>query len=409
VRDSEEIMGMLRRSSSPQISRRMRRFSSFGIGLGLLLAAASAQGQGTYFYDDWSTCQLGGGPDAAWGVENLQDPNNGNVHYTNVTPSQSSASNPSTMQVISDPTSPTGRALQITIQKDPNFTTNHDYDSAEISTKLSTVGGNNCEYGTVEALIKVPGSSDTVGSRSIWPAFWMLGDNISQVGWPKCGEIDIMETVGWLENKKNNGSLESQNDGTLHGPAPNGQGIMDYNGGNGVGGTTILPNNELMYTGYHLYAVSWSPSSITWSVDGVPYNTETPATANFASTGGTWVFNNHPFYMILNVNAGGAFGGSTVLNDTLNMDVAYVSYNSYAYSGTASGGGNQPANDVSDANTSANAQDAAIVPEPGTLSLLGGGLIGLTGYGWRKRKVRTPRSSVPSPACCTQRDGRGLG
>ena len=150
-------------------------------------------------------------------------------------------------------------------------------------------------------------------------------------------------------------------------------GIVDYNYGNGVGGSTILPNNELMYTGYHLYAVSWSPSSITWSVDGVPYNTETPASANFESTGGTWVFDNHPFYMILNVNEGGAFGdanGKTILSDTLNMDVAYVMYNANAYSGTASGGGFQPADDVSDANTSADAQDAAIVPEPGTLSLL---------------------------------------
>ena len=200
-------MGIMRKYYLARISRRIGRtlsaITAFDVccGLGLLLTAASAQGQvGTYFYDDWSNCQIGGGPDAAWGVQNLQDPNNGNVHYTNVTPSTSSPSNPTTMQIISDPTSPTGRALQITIQKDPNFTTNHQYDSAEISTKLSTVGGNDCEYGTVEALIKVPGSSDTVGSRAIWPAFWMLGDNITQVGWPKCGEIDIMETVGWLEN-----------------------------------------------------------------------------------------------------------------------------------------------------------------------------------------------------------------
>ena len=87
-----------------------------GFGLGLLLLttvfpATEAQGStiaGSMFYDSWAG-EVGGGPDSAWGVENLTDPNNGNVHYTNVTPSESAASNPTTLQVISDPTSPTGR------------------------------------------------------------------------------------------------------------------------------------------------------------------------------------------------------------------------------------------------------------------------------------------------------------
>ena len=256
----------------------------------------------------------------------------------------------------------------MTIQEDPSFTTNHQYDSSEVSTKLSTVGGNNCEYGTVEAAcIKVAGTSDLVGGRSIWPAFWMLGDNITQVGGPGAARSTSWESVGWLENA--GGTLGSQNDGTIHGPQPNGAGgIMDYNGGNGSGVHTNLPNGEKMYAGYHLYGVTWSPGSITWSVDGVPYGTETPATI---PSGGTWVFDNHPFYLILNVNAGGAFGGSTVLNDTLNMDVAYVMYNANAYSGTGSGTeANLPTDEVSYANTSATAQDAAIVPEPGTISLL---------------------------------------
>ena len=72
-----------------------------GLGLGLLFFATPANGQGSSFYDSWAG-QVGSGPDSAWGVENLTDPNNGNVHYTNITPSQSNASNPTTLQVIND-------------------------------------------------------------------------------------------------------------------------------------------------------------------------------------------------------------------------------------------------------------------------------------------------------------------
>ena len=282
---------------------------AIGLGLGLLFFATPANGQGSSFYDSWAG-QVGGGPDSAWGVENLTDPNNGNVHYTNITPSESSASNPTTLQVINDSSSPTGRALQMTIVPKGNGV----YDSAEVSTRLGGAPGNNIEYGQIEASIKVAGGPGT-GADSVWPAFWMLGDNISSVGWPPCGEIDIMETKG---------SNETTNYMHIHGPVPPSNG--DYNGSSGVGGTYTLPNGAYMYSGYNTYAINWSPNQITWLVNGVACLTETPTSSNFVSTGGNWVFNGHPFYLIFDICQGGPFAGTgNNLTQPLNMDIAYVS------------------------------------------------------------------------------------
>jgi beta-glucanase (GH16 family) len=336
----------------------------FGLRLLLLTTAAAAPvfltttaaaQTGSMFYDSWAG-EVGGGPDSAWGVENLTDPNNGNVHYTNITPSESSASNPTTLMVISDSTSPTGRALQMTILPSPNFATDGGiYDSAEISTKLSGVIENNVEYGHIEASIKVAGGPGT-GADSVWPAFWMLGDNISSVGWPNCGEIDIMETKG---------SQETTNGGHIHGPLTSGG---DYNGGSGVGGDYTLPNGALMYSGYNTYAIDWSPNEITWSVDGVPYLTETPASSNFPSNG-EWVFNNHPFYLIFDICQGGPFASTgNNITEPLNMDIAYV--------------------EVTVSNNAPSSSDSGgAVPEPGTAALLAVGAFGLAAWAWRKRNL----------------------
>ena len=310
------------------------------------------------FYDSWAG-EVGGGPDSAWGVENLTDPNNGNVHYTNITPSQSSASNPTTLQVINDPTSPTGRALQMTIYPNPNG--NGSYLSSEISTKLSGVIENNVEYGHIESCIKVAGSSDA-GSSTVWPAFWMLGSNIDSVGWPTCGEIDIMETKGSQEGA---GSQQAINYGTPH--APN----------LGAGGQYQFPVGQYMYSGYHIYSVDWAPNKIVWSVDGNPYYTATPQ-----SEGGTWEFNDHPFYLIYDVNQGGAFGGSGSLTHPLSMDVAYVEVTTSSYNFN---GPTVPSDAVGRENDGAMAGSA--VPEPGTIVLVAAGVLGLA-TAWLKRARR---------------------
>lgn len=92
-----------------------------------------------------------------------------------------------------------------------------------ISARLNTRGIFSFRYGVVEARIKVP------FGQGIWPAFWMLGENFGEVGWPECGEIDIMENIGREPCTVH---------GTAHGPG--------YSGGNGLGGVHALSEGRAM-------------------------------------------------------------------------------------------------------------------------------------------------------------------
>ncbi len=151
-------------------------------------------------------------------------------------------------------------------------------------------------YGRIEARVKVPSGT------GLWPAFWMLGTNIGSVGWPDCGEIDVMENVGRQPNKLY---------GTLHGPG--------YSGSNGYGSTTDLP--APVADDFHVFAVDWQRDRIVWTVDGAEYHTASPADV----APNDWVYN-HEFYLLLNLAVGGNFGGP-VSPDTVfpaSMLVDYV-------------------------------------------------------------------------------------
>jgi beta-glucanase (GH16 family) len=124
--------------------------------------------------------------------------------------------------------------------------------------------------------------------QGIWPAFWALGSNLGQVGWPNSGEIDIMESVG---------RTPATNFGSLHGPG--------YSGGSPLSGTFNLPAGQVFANGFHTFAVDWAPNVVTWFVDGIQYSRHTNADTN----GNPWAFN-HPFFLILNVAVGGAFPGN---------------------------------------------------------------------------------------------------
>ncbi len=150
------------------------------------------------------------------------------------------------------------------------------------SGRIKTKGLFEQHKGRFEARIKLP-----VG-QGIWPAFWMLGDNIDEVGWPNCGEIDIMEYLGQEPRVLH---------GTLHGPG--------HFGDDAVTSSHTLAQGGF-HLGFHNFAVQWDRNLITWYVDGHPYHTATP---DNLPPGATWAYD-HPFYMILNVAVGGNWPGS---------------------------------------------------------------------------------------------------
>lgn len=166
------------------------------------------------------------------------------------------------------------------------------------SARLLTKGKYEFTYGRVEARLKLP------YGQGIWPAFWMLGNDIDQVGWPECGEIDIMENIGKEPDIVH---------GTVHGPG--------YSGAGGRGGPFVLREGAFA-DDFHVYAVEWEPEEIRWYVDGQQYYSITPNDVN-----GKWVFD-HPFFLLLNVAVGGRWPGypdaSTVFPQTLQVDYVRV-------------------------------------------------------------------------------------
>jgi len=162
-----------------------------------------------------------------------------------------------------------------------------EYTSARILTK----GKFSFKYGKVEARAKLPTGVGT------WPATWMLGSNIDSVGWPACGEIDIMEHLGKDLNKIY---------GTLHYP--------DHFGDHANGKTTMISNASE----FHVYGLEWTPEEIKISVDGKVYQT--------VKNSPDIPFNQN-FFLIMNLAMGGDFGGavdSKVKKATMEVDYIRV-------------------------------------------------------------------------------------
>jgi len=171
--------------------------------------------------------------------------------------------------------------------------TTYDYTSA----KLETASKVNFQYGRVEGRIKMP---DAVGS---WPAFWMMGSNIGSVGWPVCGEIDIMEWVG-------RGPEVASGSIFFEGVWPDNHLTTSYN----------IPPGQSFTTDFHTFAVEWEPNEIRYYCDGNHYATY----KNTTIAPKNWYFN-HEFFIILNCAIGGSGGGSVInIVEPKYMEVDYV-------------------------------------------------------------------------------------
>jgi beta-glucanase (GH16 family) len=175
--------------------------------------------------------------------------------------------------------------LTITVKKDGDTYT---------SSRLTTKDKHQFKYGRIEARAKLP-----VGS-GIWPAFWMLGANISQVGWPKSGEIDIMEYIGREPH-----TIFT----TLHTTA-----------NHGADASSKKVEVKNIEDGFHVYAAEWDKDKINFFVDDQLVHTFEPQN----KTPENWPFD-QPFFIILNVAVGGDFGGPGV-DDTIFPQEYVVDY-----------------------------------------------------------------------------------
>jgi beta-glucanase (GH16 family) len=169
------------------------------------------------------------------------------------------------------------------------------------SARIDSAGKFSQMYGRFEGRMKLP------AGQGLWPAFWMLGTNIGQVGWPACGEVDIMENVG---------RAPTQNNGAIHG--------LGYTGAN-------FTTEYILAGGYssdfHVFAAEVEQNVVRLYVDGNLYMTRTAADLAALGGGLPWAFN-HPFYVILNVAVGGGYpgnpNGATPFPQSLTVDYIRV-------------------------------------------------------------------------------------
>jgi beta-glucanase (GH16 family) len=186
--------------------------------------------------------------------------------------------------------------------KQENYKGSDGVTRSYTSARLKTLGLFAQAYGRFEARIKIPAGQGT------WPAFWMMGSNISAVSWPRCGEIDVMENIG-----KEPGMVH----GSLHGPSTVSQ-TSD------LSAPFSLPAGQNFADDFHLYAVEWEPGTIRFYVDANLYAT---FTSKQWPAGGIWTFD-HPFFILLNLAVGGDWPGSpdhtTVFPQTMLVDYVRV-------------------------------------------------------------------------------------
>jgi len=169
------------------------------------------------------------------------------------------------------------------------------------SARLNTQSKVEQQYGRFEARIKLP-----AGGKGVWPAFWLLGNDVHDTGWPSCGEVDILEMRG---------SRPTIIDSSLHGPG--------YSGGNSYHHFYQLTNGSYG-DAFHVFTFEWTPEGVRWLVDGNEFYSK--SASSVARGGQRWVYD-HPFFIILNLAIGGIFDGDPDASTSFpqEMQVDYVS------------------------------------------------------------------------------------
>jgi beta-glucanase (GH16 family) len=173
----------------------------------------------------------------------------------------------------------------------------YDYTSASVTTQNRKA----FLYGRIEVKAKLP------TGRGAWPAIWMLGTNIEEVGWPMCGEIDIMENVGYDPNKVH---------GNIHTKA------FNHNLGTNKGEEIKCKTTSKEY---HVYAINWTPEKIEFFLDDEKYFT---FLNDLRGDPETWPFD-QPHYLLLNLAIGGFWGGKKGIDDKIfpqKYEIDYVRY-----------------------------------------------------------------------------------
>lgn len=173
------------------------------------------------------------------------------------------------------------------------------------SARLVTKGKQSFQYGKIEVRAKLP------SGRGVWPAIWMLGDNIDSVNWPACGEIDIMEHVGFKKD-----SIF----GSIH--------TKTFNHILGTQVTKGIFVND-PYDTFHIYSIEWTPEKIDFFLDNKQYL----EFVNMHKTTDEWPFG-QPFFIILNLAIGGNWGGqhgvdNLIFPTTMQIDYVRVYQNQY--------------------------------------------------------------------------------
>lgn len=166
------------------------------------------------------------------------------------------------------------------------------------SARLTTQGKVEYRYGRMVARLRLPAGT------GVWPAFWMLGSNFSSVGWPMCGEMDIMEYVGFQPN-------------TTHAYVH----MQDGFAGGGIGNSIIVETCE---EAFHIYGLDWTEDALVFWVDEPENVVHTYAPE--VKTNENWPFS-QPAFFILNLAVGGSWGGQQGIDNSIfpqTLEVDYV-------------------------------------------------------------------------------------